>query len=345
MNTSSITAPRRLPLLTLLAALTLALTLSTAALADGMPFPPYMYEMYETDQIAFIEHDADAGIEELHILPVFRGNTIEFAWVVPTPSVPVVAESSDDLFWQCASLSAPVYRNRDSFWGCQENYYDAVALPGNEDGVTIYSHDLVGIYDVMILGASDAGALADSLTAWGYLHEGNVDDVLPVLEAYVDDGWSFTAMRVDEEALGGEGYWYGGVRPVKFTFASDEIVYPMRISAQGSDETCDVILYVVTDHRTTFDGARTDYANRLTADELAAVRHQYPVLGAKLVEGDFITKLSRTFTPAEMVEDLVLERASSDEEFKQVVYSGVPVTLGLLVAIGVGLRVRRRTST
>lgn len=337
MRTESTTS-RRLPLLALLA----ALALSGSALADGMPFPPYMYEMYETDQIAYIDHDADTDTEELHILPVFRGDATDFAWVVPTPSVPVVAESNDQIFWQCAQLSAPVYRNRDSFWGCQDNYYDTIALPGNEDGVTIYSHDLVGIYDVLVLGASDAAALADSLTAWGYLHEDNVDAVLPVLEAYVTDGWSFTAMRISEEAFGGQEYWYGGVDPVKFTFASEEIVYPMRISAQGSAETCDVILYVVADHRMTFDDARTDYANRLTADELAAVRHQYSILGSMLDEGDFITKLSRTFTPAEMNEDLVLERASSDEEFKQVHYSGVPITLGLLMAIGVGLQSLKR---
>ena len=167
--------------------------------------------------------------------------------------------------------------------------------------------------------------------------------MLPVLQQYVDDGWSFTAMRVLEDALGDQyDYWYGGVDPVAFTFASEEIIYPMRISALGSDSLCDVILYVASDHRTTFDDARTSYANLLSAGELAAIRDLSPYLGEQLEEGDFITKLSRTFTPAELVADLVLEPAPNNDEFKQVVYSGAPVTLGLLAAIGVGLKTLSR---
>jgi len=312
-----------------------------AALADGMPFPPYQREMYETDQLAFIDHDADTDIEVMHILPMFRGDVTDFAWVVPTPSTPTVTESSIELFQDLSALSSPTYRYRDEFWGCNDSY-DIVNAP-SDGRVDITFHDVVGIYDVLVLSADNAGALADSLTAWGYLHQDNRDDVLPVLQDYVDDGWSFTAMRIlEEEYQPYERYWYGGVDPVTFTFASEEIVYPMRISALGSDSHCDVILYVVSDHRTTFPGARTDYANRLSSSELSAIRNRLPDAGELLEEGDFITKLSRTYTPAEMVADLVLEPAPNNDEFKQVIYSGAPVTLGLLVAIGVGLKTLSR---
>ncbi len=320
---------------------------ATVALADGMAVAPYQYEVWETDQLAVIEH-AD-GVETLSILPVFEGDVTAFAWVVPTPAVPEVTVCPDGLFTEAAQLSMPVYRHRDGFWGCSETDYLVGATDGRDDEVVIHSHEIVGIYDVTVLGAENAAALADSLTAWGYLHPGNVDDVLPLLEDYVDEGWSFSVMRIDEDAFleWESSWWYGGIQPLTFAFASESVVYPMRISAAGSAETCDVILYTITDHRLTYDGAATVYANRITGGELAAIREQYPTLGARLAEGDFVTKLRRVFTPEEMEEDLVLEEAGADAEFRQVYYSGVPVTLGLLAAVGFGVRFyssRRRRS-
>jgi hypothetical protein len=82
-------------------------------------------------------------------------------------------------------------------------------------------------------------------------------------------------------------------------------------------------------HRRHFAGAQTRYANRFSAEELANL--DFPLVRAWLQEGDFLTHLRRGFAPEEMTADLVVERASSDEEFRHIIYSGLPwTTLGLL---------------
>ena len=75
----------RIPAHTVLAA-ALCLFAATVAVADGGFFSPYGYEIFESEQIALVRH-AD-GVEMLDVLPVFNGPVTEFAWVVPTPSVP-----------------------------------------------------------------------------------------------------------------------------------------------------------------------------------------------------------------------------------------------------------------
>ncbi len=329
---------------TLVLNLALAVTAAVPALADGAMFAPWGYELYETEQIAVVEHDAAAGAETLHVLPGFRTESSGFAWIVPVPALPEVGVSDFDIFQDAVGLTAPVWRSRDETWGCATSdvYYGAL---DDGNGVDIIDDRLVGIYRTLVLGADDASALADSLTAWGFLHEGNREATLAVLDAYVARSWYFVAMKVDPETVEEwqqqGGYWYGNLSPVRLEFATDEPVYPLAISMLSAAPSSDVILYTIADRRLTFPDATTLYANRVTANELQEIRRVYPTFGALLHAGDFVTKLRRTFAPDEMTEDLVLA-PDGDDEFHQVFYSGIPWTAVLLLGTGAWLRLRPR---
>ena len=323
----------------------LLLLLPLTASADGGFLPSYMMEIYESDQLAFLDFDSDAQRESLHILPKFYGDTQDFAWIVPTPALPDLAVSDDDLFVDCARLTTPIYRHRDEGWSCSDNGVDyADNAPAGR--VEIVSSQLVGIYQTLIVSADDADALADSLTDWGFLHAGNREQVEPILDDYVLKSWYFVTMRIDSAAFAEfemeGGYWYGGIQPIRLDFDAETPVYPLAISAISAPETTDVILYVVDGHRRTFTGARTEYANRIDAGELRAIRGDYPAVGRYLDEGDFLTELRRTFHPSEMDRDLIIERAASDAEFRRVYYSGVPVFGGLLLLTVAGWPLRKR---
>ncbi|MFH2054080.1 MAG: DUF2330 domain-containing protein [bacterium] len=313
------------------------------ARADGMYVAPWGYEIYEPAQLAFIRYDAGARTEELSIMPKFHGDPTDFAWVVPIPALPEVSEADPQLFGDLADLSRPAYRSRDSFWSCEEEYDTAdLVAPGGRDGVEIIDEDVVGIYRTMTLGADDATALLDSLTVWGFLHEGNRDEVEPMIQSYVDRDYYFVTMEVDSASVAnwywGYGkdrprpagktvapyYYYPSLQPITFSFASDDIVYPLRISAVSAYENSSVILYVAADHRMTFASAETRYANRLTPGELSALRDAYSAAGHQLRAGDFLTKLQRRYTPREMDADIVLRRAEDDAEYLAVHYSGWP---------------------
>lgn len=327
------------------------------ALADGMVLPYWDRELYEPVQVAFLRHDEELGIEHMTVMPKIWGAATDFAWVVPVPALPELAEADPALLEQLSSLSRPRYRSRDGFWNCENQFTADPAAGGRDDLVEIVDERIVGIYQTMTLAADDAGALVDSLSAWGFLHEGNLTEVTALLDSYVQDDWYFVAMRVDSTAFFEDGpasfggdkapvpppYYDGpAVQPITFSFAADGLVYPLRISSVSAYEDSEVYLYTAASHRLDFPGAEALYANRLTAGELQAIRRQYPTAGALLKEGDFLTKLHRGYTPQQMTADIVLTRAPDDGEFLPITYSGFPVWSVVFLGTAAGCWVRRR---
>jgi hypothetical protein len=328
----------------ILPVLFLLTVLASSAVADGGMIAPYQYEIYEDTQLAFLRHFE--GMEDLHILPKLRSEARAFAWIVPTPAVPTVALSETQLFNELSWMSQPEYRSRDDGWSCSSSEADyGIAQPA-DGGVEILEDSILGDYHVLVLGADDAAALADSLTAWGFLHDGNAAALRPLLDDYVERGWSFTAVRIDPSLFPDKTppveYWYGGLQPLRLTFAATEPVYPLKISSISAAGTSRVVLYAAADRRLDFPGATTTYANRLTEAELTAMRGRYPTAAAFFAAGDFVTKLERPYAPAEMDADLVLETADTQGEYLRIHYSGLPVTAGLLLALAGWMLYRRR---
>jgi hypothetical protein len=111
------------------------------------------------------------------------------------------------------------------------------------------------------------------------------------------------------------------------------MVFPMRISAISSPYEANVELYVCAEHRLTLEGADTEYANRITKPELVRIRQEYPLLGELLPRPCFMTKLKKVFLPDDMNDDVTFERASSDQEYQPIQYTGLPVAEGILLAM------------
>lgn len=330
------------------AALTAALTgLAGVALADGGFLSAPEYYLYERSQSALLQ--LRDGVEDLCILPEFYGDAADFVWIVPVPALPTITQEDEQLFTQIGEMTRPVYRYRDANWGCEETrYYDELA--GNDDGTQIVAEEVIGMYRTLIIASDDGAALADSLSEWGYLHVANSEAVGEALQYYVDREWYFVAMKVDENTIQNPypyyDYWYGMMQPVRLRFAADRLVYPLRISQLSSLDNSAIHLYVLGDHRVTLDGFETWYANRITADERAAIRRVYPRVGDEVQPGDFLTRLVwDDIRPSEMVADLYPEAAANDTEMRLVNYSGLPLWNLFLAgsALGwLGLKLRRR---
>jgi len=317
-------------------------------LADGGFIAPEGFFMYEPVQRAFIDYDHESGTENLTILPKFHGDALAFAWVVPVPGLPEVALADLQLFRDLDMLTQPDYRSRDGDWDC-------FGGPGGPDyliadgGFEVIGSSLVGYYQTMILAATEAPALLDFLTALGFLHDGNREAATAAINDYVDRSWYFVTMQVDSTALAEinpyfhdrPGPYWGNLDPIQLTFASDDIIYPMKISALSASDVTEVYLYVNADHRLTFAGADTYYANRFTSvDYHKAAR--LPYLREVIREGDFLTKLHCRLGPAQMTRDIVLEPAATDDEIQLILYSGFPWTGLLLLGVPLAAAAKRR---
>ncbi len=313
----------------------LAATAETASPDGGLVGPPSGFPLREPAQRALIRFEADTGYQRMILQVDYRTTAGDFAWLVPVPALPdTLATAEFDILSECSRLTEPIMRHRE-IEGCAEDkystYYDGSA---DDRDVTVYEDRAVGPYHTLVLGAENASALADSLEDWGYLHEQNRTAAEDAFRFYIDKQWYFIAMKLD---LGwGEDefilFSHGAIEPILIGFATDEMVYPMRISAISAEDPTEVLLYVHTAHRVTFTGARTEYAHRIRSNEWERLRTRYPHMTGFLERPGYLTKLRADIRVADMDDDLDLRVASTDDEFWLIRDSGVPFPGFLLLA-------------
>ena len=189
------------------------------------------------------------GVEDLIIQVQYDGAVGDFAWLVPLPSKPEVSVADGAIFGELLDYSSERHswvvedlsgQGKHGFrgWG-----FGGI---GESGGVTVHERKRVGVYDVAVLEADTA----DDLVRWcdgnGYKVSEKAREVLGF---YVDRGWIFTAMRIHpEEQVGGTATALetGTIQAMRFTFPTDEAIYPLRISSINRGGS-DVLLYLLAD--------------------------------------------------------------------------------------------------
>lgn len=213
-------------------AIILSLITATPALADGGFFVSEAYDIYQPSQKALILYENNR--EDLILSVRYEGNANEFAWVIPLPNKPDIDVSDPELFWELASLTRVIMPTEGLSCG-------PMAPAGL---VEVLEREVVGPYDVAILSAKDPTALVDWLNSNGYAFPEEGEEIL---DEYIKKEWYFVATRINtgEEAT---GLAQGTIEPLKLSFESDEIVYPLRITSLSSERS-EVLLYVFAEQK------------------------------------------------------------------------------------------------
>ncbi len=267
---------------------------SSISLANGGLFPYGLYkDIYEPNQLAMIVFDD--MVEKIIFQVDHEGDAEDFAWVIPVPGYPELFPVEDEIFYELHELTkvAP-----PSGFGCA----GGIPPPGLEDdGVHIWEENQVGIYHTTTLSATDPNSLVDWLNDNGYAFP---TDGQEILDYYVQKQWFFVAMKIQGEGMTDNfDYYTGAIQPIGIMFFSDEIIYPLKISAVSVPIWgTEVLIYTFSDERVTFPGAKEEYNSIITPDELK----EYPILQSLIDETFVLTKLRKTFTKNEMEDDLVL---------------------------------------
>jgi len=199
--------------------------------ADGGIMPPPDHWMLETGQKAAIVFQNKT--ETLVLQTSFQGDAEDFAYIVPTPSQPEVTKISDDIFSNLLELTMPQGGNG----------IVPMAAPGMlgaetaSKDVTVVEKKKVGIYDVKVLTATDANAL------YKWLQDNNFTYPAAkkyILDDYIQNKWYFTTAKITTEAVTQDvatKLKRGELSPLKLVFATDVIVYPMKISGVVEDQS------------------------------------------------------------------------------------------------------------
>jgi len=286
----------------------------------------------------------------------FEGDAEDFAWVVPVPNKPEITVTDPDLFWELSDYTATeIPQNGGGGFGCLGG-----AAPSPGDGVDVIEEEVVGPYATAILSATNATALADWLNANGYIFPEEGEEII---SEYIEKEWYFVATKINAVEEGtGYALTEGAIEPIVLSFASNETVYPLRISSLSAANATppQVLLYVLTDQimvpgqyplyigygNWTQNAFTLEFANNVSLEDLSEYEI-LPGLVSAYLPGDsfYLTKLRGWISADQMVDIEMVsydDADSLDSLNDSSAHSGGIVVLAAIVGPVCGLYLWRR---
>ncbi|MBT2443316.1 DUF2330 domain-containing protein [Streptomyces sp. ISL-36] len=307
----------------------------------------------------------DGRTEQIVMRFTVRGNAERAAWIMPVPTRADVELGDPELFDELDRLTRPAYRDRHHFWPRGDDWPfaggagdGAAAAPPGDAGadVGVVGRERLGPFDVARLTATDPGALSGWLEKNGFELS---DRLAGELEPYVEQKWEYVAVRLapDQKATGAEGaegtgtdgtdtdgtgndgtgaggrgtegaraVLRGDLDPLRISFASDRLVYPMRLSRLAPTPQS-LGLYVLADHRMEprgdIGGAKPEvtFAGEITepAGPVAALTGGRPV---------YLTALDQEFPEPSRIDGDHELRTVADTPYQEVIYTDRLLTIG-----------------
>ena len=212
------------------------------------------------DQRAVIFYDE--GVETLVLQDSYEGDHKDFSWVIPLPARPVgdeVATTSVSLFSALDSQTNPsIYKTNyitvptsgSSGCGCGSSSAGGLQAGDNDsvgESVQVWRQMTVGPYQASILSAGEG----DSLVTWLNDNDYEVPDSAgDAINSYVVRDWFFVALKVDVTAAASDGDAPEALTPIRVSFNSDDIIFPLIISSVNTTGQAQIKVYVISEHRT-----------------------------------------------------------------------------------------------
>ena len=230
----------------------LLLPISLIAILAAIPAPahacaaigPEGSRIEITAEAALIVWDEANKTEHFIRRASFESSAYDFGFLVPTPSLPEVEESDDEVFTRLADITKPKieYRTKIATMGCGMSMkYAAGEAAAKHDGLEILQVKRVGDHDLVSLrfnpkaGTAEQGsqALADWLVRFGY---GFGQYLKEWVEPYVKNDWVITAFRIaGEPQATGKSNNHLRAKPVRLSFKTERPIYPYREPADQRD--------------------------------------------------------------------------------------------------------------
>jgi hypothetical protein len=166
----------------------------------------------------------------------YDGAPESFAWVLPIKGQVEVGISSDAFFGNLERLTRVTVTRPRSECPPRPSCIppkDPTDTPG---GVNVIAQEVVGPYETVQLSSTNPDALKTWLTDHSYVVP---DDIAPVINAYVTEGFNFLALKLVP------GQSIKSMKPVRVTTPGASPVLPLRMVAAGTGATVPITLWVL----------------------------------------------------------------------------------------------------
>jgi hypothetical protein len=309
---------------------TMALAAPSHACACGAFVAPSGAQATMNHEVALVHWDG--SIENIVMQLSLNASTDNIALVVPTPTPARVTAADKATFEELDYLTAPETRQR-RHWTVGSMF--ALSAPPNaaapSGAPNVVNQVQLGPLEATTLAGGDLAGLQKWLSDNGYAIRPAVS---AALGPYVRDGWSFVAMRLTSTSP-----IVGGLKPVRMTFQSSRLVYPMRLSVAASGPQ-QVTIFTLADHRQ----QRTDDDPSVRTTQIQFAGNVSNAVRDPLLrelagnKGAFLTKMQVDIRDPSLIRsDFEFGNAASDDAYRQVVYVDhdvvIPIELILLVVV------------
>src|ERR1700730_11429122 len=198
-------------------------------------------------QKAFLTWDPAEKVETFTVQPKFEGNAQDFGMVIPTPAQPKLHEMPRDFFKELAVFTILEPMDLSKY---KSSWSRRGAFPGQgEDDKTKEEHR-VKVLEAGIVGSLDYKIIqadrADDLFSWLKDNKYNYSGDQATLDFYIQKKWFFTVMKIDTNQMKKkpDGSFEGEVTPTRFNFASEKLVYPLKITQISVKDHTEALFYV-----------------------------------------------------------------------------------------------------
>jgi hypothetical protein len=327
---------------------------------------------------------------------------VDFGMVIPTPSRPKLDEMPRDFFKELAvfTILEPMDLSKYKLFPPAMRFgapgpagaFDRLA---EKSSVKVLESGVVGSLDYKIITAERA----DDLYAWLKDNQYSYAGDEAALDHYIKKKWFFTVMKIDPKQMkrNADGSYTGDVTPTRFTFASEKLIYPLKITQISVKAKTEALFYIQTAHKVDLPGdfsyqpswqamwsqalsfavpdkvtkeekemqavvqpkvasffdfvtkqrqkgrepSSLEWAKKITDNDILVLEGKKPynreapkpdvdnlkLLKGHVQKGQFITKMRKVFTKAEMNDDLEFVRAKvGDKEDGIEYYSILPTS-------------------
>jgi Uncharacterized protein conserved in bacteria (DUF2330) len=207
-----------------------------AACACGAPAPRPGTDVIVDKEHAILSWDGEQ--ERIELLLDMLTDAEDVGLVFPTPGPATVTTGDRQTFVDIETAIQPREVIIDDWWDINIGY--GAGAPDGGGQPVVLAQVQLGPVEATTLEASDTTGLTEWLDTNGYAIR---PEVSALLDEYVQKGWYFVALKLTSDVP-----LEGGLDPIRFTFDTDELVYPMALS-KAAESIQRVRLYVFQDHR------------------------------------------------------------------------------------------------